>query len=472
MANFLITTPNSLTEGTDTADLFELRTGAGVSIVAAAGADIVSASSNVFTAANLQAGAGDDEINFSVSGVLLDNAVIQLGAGNDVVDVIDGARAGASSARGGLDITGGGGDDDIIIRSGANFGGGTSINGNAGSDQIFIDPDVTLTNSLVAGGGDSDDIFANNGINFSSSSLNGGGGADFITVSGTVSNSFIQADNLNDTQFFGDDLVLIEGNFGSGSTVIGGGGNDLIDVGADFTTGGSTVNGNDGNDEILINAFAGSGGTFVGGGAGVDTITVSTLADNFGTIQGGGGVDSITVSALAFNGGFIFGGDAADTIGLGEILSGAGGAAASGVNVGYASFSESTLGSVDVISADSTGQSGGAASFVISQDVTNFSVVAFSGNGVTGNAAGQAVFSGVADTLTARATLLDATLVNGNAVTFTAGGSTYLFVQGGAAGSGTSGDLLVQLNGDAAAGVVAATGSIARVSNSQLKVNF
>ncbi|MCP9891977.1 hypothetical protein KBY57_13075 [Cyanobium sp. Aljojuca 7D2] len=478
MANFLITTPNSLTQGTDTTDLFDLRTGAGVSIIAAGGADTISAAATGFTAANIQGGSGNDTVTFSVATGILDNAAILLGGGNDVLTLAAGTRAGTSSAGGGVDITGGGGNDLIVTLSGGEFGGNSSINGNGGNDSITVFS-ALFTNSLIAGGAGADFV-SGQGINLSSSTVNGGGGNDSISLSGTISNSNVEGDSFSDTINFGNDTITIGGVFGSASLLQGGQGNDQVVISGGFTTGAS-VEGNAGDDSIFINAFVVSGGTSVGAGAGTDTITVSAaLVSNFGTIQGGGGADSITVNGADANGGFIYGGEGADSINLGAIASGAqvtGGnapAGASGVNIAYAAFSESTLGSFDVVSvSDVTGlvNTGQFGSFMVSQSVTNFSVVSFDGAGVSGNAAGQAVFSGVTNSLTARATLLDATLVNGNSVLFQAGTSTYLFVQGGAAGSGTSNDLLVELGGIADDAFLA-SGSITRVSNSALKVNF
>lgn len=462
MANFLITTPNSLTQGTDTQDLFDLRTGAGVSVVAAGGADLISAAATGFTAANLQAGAGNDTVTFSIASGVLDNAAILLGGGNDILTIASGAAAGTYSAGGGVDITGGGGNDSITILSGATFAGGSSVNGNQGSDTINILPDGYFLNSLIAGGGDND--FINVSTNLSGSTVNGGGGNDSITLNGAISNSRIEGDTLNDSQWFGNDTIrIIDGTFGSGSLLQGGQGNDLIVMSDIFTTGAS-IEGNAGTDSILIDAFVASGGTFVGGGAGNDTITVSaTLLSNFGTIQGGGGNDSISVIGSGANSGFIFGGAGADMISLGTLIA-TGGAGASGINIGYAAFSESTLGSYDLVSANaSTG------AFMVNQSVVNFSVGSLNANSVTINS-GFAAFTGTfSESLTARAALLDTTLGAGGSVVFEAGIDTFLFVQGGSTGGGNADDLIVQLGGGAAN---VGTGGIERISNTQLKVTF
>jgi len=459
MANFLITTPNSLAPGTDTTDLFVLNTALGVTVNAAGGADQISAVGTNFVNANFQGGQGADSIYLTAGAGPRTLAIttIAVGAGNDLV-AIDSALANNST------IVGGGGNDTI------QFSGGiftdVAINGNLGSDRISAS-ETDFTRALIGGGGDNDSINLNSG-DFISATINGGGGADRLTfVSATFSGARIEGDVLGDSEFFGNDTIRFDGGSFTGGSINGGEGNDLVQVSAVIGSA-VLVEGNQGADSIFLNGFVANGSAFLGGGAGDDTIGVSVaLVDSFGTIQGGGGLDVINVSAGGGNAGFIFGGDDADAIGLGTIASGALLTdAASGVNVSYASFSQSNLAGFDIISA--TGDASGKA-FMVTQSAVDFTVAAFDRAGaVSGGARGNAIFNSTfAANLTARAEALDLALVQGQSVVFANGsGTNFLFVQAGASGSGAAGDLVVQLN----AGFSVTSGGLFKATNSALKV--
>ena len=463
MANFLISTPNSLRTGTDdTIDLFVLNTALGATVNAAAGADEISAVGTNFVNANLQGAQGNDSIYLTAAGQkTLAVTTIAVGAGNDLVAIDD---AGANNST----IVGGGGNDTIQF-SGGDFSD-LSINGNLGSDLISA-YNTFFARVLAGGGGDNDTI--NLGGAFFSATINGGGGNDRLTFVRSFCTSVrIEGDTLGDSEFFGNDTIrFVDGTF-SGGSINGGQGNDLVQVSAVIGTG-VLVEGNQGTDSIFLNAFVASGATFLGGGAGNDTIAVSgALTNSFGTIQGGGGLDVINVSGGGTTGGFIFGGAEADAIGLGTLASGAvrSNDTASGVYVAYASFAESNLAGFDTISATFVGAavSGGGA-FMVTQSAVNFSVAAFDRAGVvSGGATGNATFTaGFDNSLTARAEALDLALVQGQAVVFANGaGTNFLFVQGGASGSGAAGDLVVQLN----AGFNPTSGGLFAVNNSALKV--
>ena len=465
MANFLITSPNSLTQGTDTTDLFSLNTALGVTVYGGGGADQISASNaGNFVNTNIQGGRGGDSVYLTAGGAP-NVASFLLGDGSDYAEFSGVAAANST-------VIGGGGLDTINLIVGTY--NNVVLNGNAQADLITASG-ATFSGAFVAGGGDNDVINFNANAGFDRGSINGGGGADSIFVSGgTFSGNRIEGDTIGETTFFGNDTIRLN-VAAAGSLVQGGGGADSIvfsALGGAIGTG-NTIEGNAGNDVIFINQTVLSGG-YIGGGAGSDTIAISgVLVANWGTIQGGGGTDSINVSALGANGGFILGGDDADAIGLGTLdFSGAvrTNANASGVNVSYQSFSQSNLAGFDTVSATFNGAaaSGGAA-FMVTQSAVNFSVAAFERAGtVSGGATGIANFTGTfAAGLTARAAELDLALVQGQAVVFQNGaGTNFLFVQGGAAGSGADGDLVVQLNANSNA----VSGGLFAVNNSALKV--
>ena len=464
MANFLITTPNSLALGTDTTDLFVLDTALGVTVNAAAGNDQISAVGSNFVNANFQGAQGNDSIYLTAGELQRTLAITNIAAcaGNDFV-AIDSALGNNST------IVGGGGNDTIQFSGGAFTDG--AINGNLGSDLISASR-IDVVRMLIGGGGDNDTINLNSGA-ILSATINGGGGNDELTfLISNFSGVRIRGDTLGYSEFFGNDTIRFDGGEFQGGSINGGQGNDLVQVSAVIGTG-VLVEGNQGTDSIFLNAFVRSGATFLGGGAGNDTISVSgVLVSNFGTIQGGGGLDVINVSGGGTTGGFIFGGAEADAIGLGVLASGAvrSNDTASGVNVAYASFAESNLAGFDTISATFVGAavSGGGA-FMVTQSAVNFSVAAFDRAGVvSGGATGNATFTaGFNNSLTARAEALDLALVQGQAVVFANGaGTNFLFVQGGASGSGAAGDLVVQLN----AGFNTTTGGLFAVNNSALKV--
>lgn len=461
MANFLITSPNSLTEGTTSNDLIVVQSGGllGATVYANDGNDLITAGAGNGVNTILNGQQGDDTITLAPAGVMTLGKAVG-GGGNDIIAFGDGVNASITT------IHGGGGADTL------NFGSGfvassTTVNGNGGKDLIqFTAGTATFNNSWLAMGGGADTLNASAVLVFSTAStIAAGGGDDFISalaVSG-VSQFRVEGDTVGDTEFFGNDTIRLGGDLGTTALVQGGGGTDVLQISATIGTG-STINGNAGKDSIVISGIAASSDLLVGGGAGADTIAISAaLTTGFGTIFGGGGADVINVSAAATGaGGTIIGGEGADSIGLGAIVSGG------TTNLRYTAFSESTLGTNDVISAN------GAASgdFVISQTVVSASAgINLNVGGVNGfNTNAQGIVSGfganVGNDVTARATVLDQFLSEGQTVGFSDGnGNDYIFIQGGAAGSGTEGDFLAQLNTGAttlaAAGGTAITVTIA-----------
>lgn len=482
MANFLITTPNSLTQGTDSNDLFVLNTALGTTVNGAGGADIYSATVTNGSNAVFAAGAGNDTIFITAAGAGSTLASIKVlgGNGSDVI-AIEGLVTNST-------IIGGGGNDSISL-SGGTYTDST-INGNLGADRISAVGGV-YTRAFVAAGGDSDTI--NMSSRFVSATVNGGGGADLIQLVGEtqIANTLIQGDDPGDALYFGNDTIQL-GGVGLGlTTVLGGGGADVLQVSATLVSG-NRFEGGAGADSIVLSSVSvASAQLFIGMGDGNDTIVISAvLLDNLGTIQGGGGVDVITISAGAANGGLLYGGEGADLIGLGTVEAGAfqsgtvPTAPTSGVNVAYSTFSQSNLAGFDVVSADANvnAASGGNA-FMVIQSAVTFSAAAAgvynlgNTNQVTVAVNSRATtFNASVNSLTARAAALDASLGQGGTVLFQAAGTNYLFVQGGAIGSGTADDLVVQLNVGGflanTASINAGTGGIVGAGANNIKIAF
>lgn len=449
MANFLITTAGTTSEGTSTADLFSLNTALTTTVFGAAGGDTISAAGALnATNARLNAGLGADTISLTAGVPTLTVAQVFAGGDNDLV-AIDGAVAANST------INGGGGADTLQISAGVYAT--TTINSNGGHDFVTASALQGSAAFLGFGGG-------NDTVNLFSASLNSstialGGGAD--TFSASINSAVglrIEGDTVGDTVFFGNDSLRIAGNdLGESALVQGGGGADLVAISATLGIT-STINGNAGHDSIVLSAIGnGASGSFLGGGAGNDTITISAaLVSASATINGGGGDDVLAFSAaLATTGAIneIIGGAGSDTIGLGGITSGG------TLRVSYAALSESNISAFDNVSANA----GANATFTLSQSAVNFA----SGQLLTNadfstNTGGVVTFiSAVGNNMTARAEMIDRNLGQGQTVIFAnAAGTNFLFTQAGAQASGTEGDLIVQLNNTYSAGGTATSGGL------------
>jgi hypothetical protein len=483
MANFLITTPNSLTQGTDTTDLFVLNTALGTTVNGGGGADQFSATVVNASVAAFNAGFGNDSVYLTSQGVAVtvSNSLIALGNGSDLLAVSAGAFSNST-------IIGGGGNDSINLVVGS-FNDG-SIYGGQGSDYLSATT-TTFARAVIAAGGDADTISLQGTV--VSSTIRGGGGADRLTFQDSLTNTLIYGDDQGESQFFGNDTINFSAGTHSSVTVLAGGGADQIIYSPATLGSGNIFQGAQGGDTVSINTVVASAGLQVLAGAGNDSIYVSAaLASNLGTLQGGGGIDTIDLSATEANGGIIFGGAGADFIELGIVSAGTFGSGAaintvgaSGVAVGYQNFSDSNLAGFDIISAQTDAGANSGASFTLNQSAgVNFSAVA-AGTYIAGGqsltvAANARVTTFAAGTvsLTARATVLDSALGAGGTVLFQAGGANYLFVQGGSAGSGTSNDLIVQLNVGGFVGTIGGgvsngqTGGLFGVDNNNIKIGF
>jgi len=480
MANFLITSPNSLAQGTDTQDLFVLNTALGATVFGNGGADQISAAAATNpTNAFIYGGAGNDSVFLTAGAAVGTLNGFYLGDGSDLM-VASGSNLTNAS------ILGGGGNDTINLVAGNTFTNST-INANAGSDYISASG-ATLNTSFVAAGGDNDTISFNALADGARSTLNGGGGADSLFLSGaTFSAGRIDTDTLNDSQFYGNDTLTLNITLTASFVQLGGGADRLTQT---LAVSASTIEGGAGLDNISFASLAANGANLIGGGRGVDTISVTTnLGDAYGTIQGGGGADVINVTSNIASAGNLIGGADADAIGLGTIAASWGtgavagdNAVASGLNVSYQSFSQSNLDGLDIISAiDNSTDNRTGGTFMLTQSAVNFTAVGpgtlgQAGNTFTVGANGRVTaFSNAStNTLASRAALLDATLGQGATVLFQAAGTNYVFVQGGAAGSGVSNDLVAQLNvgGFVLSGAGVVTGGLVVSNNSAIKINF
>lgn len=460
MANFLVNSPSSETVGTNTSDLFDLEAIQGVSVFGVDGADTITASADmVASAARLNAGKGADTI--ILSGGSLENSEIFAGMGKDLISA------------GGEDFTStvirGGAGNDILSFS-ATIVEKATINGNDMADKISAQFALGTQSSFIGAGAGKDTLSAVFVSGAAAVTLAGGAGHDVIQVI----NGGAGAANVNNTL--------------SSIVVNGGAGFDTLSFGsgaASTLSGNFKIDGGTQADQITFSAGAvdANGTATIAGGAGADTIAFSATLDltngvvdaglgndsvNFGaaftggTVNGGEGADTITLATFGDTGGTIgagaeiFGDAGADKFNLGSVTyAGVTGAESGGTTLGFASFDQSNLSAYDFASAAITNNviSGGAANiFTINQSVVTATIANSVGNpaSFTGMAGIGTFTSTFATDLTARVAELDRILVAGQTIAFTAdatsAGQNFVFIQGGAAGSGSDNDLLIRTN--------------------------
>jgi Ca2+-binding RTX toxin-like protein len=200
-----------------------------------------------------------------------------------------------------------------------------------GNDDITVSGAFPKVEKFLMQGGAGHDKFSLN-VNMPNAVdvvIEGNGGKDTITVKGTFVKTFTNpAVHGND----GNDIINLLGAAGTGFTVTGGQGNDLIDGsnGPDFLQGGTdqdTIRGHGGEDGIL----GGDGNDTLDGGNGNDTVVGENGSD---TLRGGGNDDLVvggfTIVAGDFSADTLDGDAGNDTLigdngnGPGNLLAGGG----------------------------------------------------------------------------------------------------------------------------------------------------
>jgi Ca2+-binding RTX toxin-like protein len=205
----------------------------------------------------INGGAGNDNINGGAG-----NDLINGGAGNDDID----GGAGID------DIDGGAGNDSITGGEGNNvLKGGTGTDtliGGSGDDYFNFrndSRDVSTDGDVFIGGGGNDTVFLRSGANGSNivyTDINAGG-----TISGGGSIQGIP--NIIFSGGSGDDIVDVSGS--SNANLTGGAGNDYLIGGS----GNDKLSGGAGNDRLEGNA----GNNTLVGGTGDDTYVVTSATD-------------------------------------------------------------------------------------------------------------------------------------------------------------------------------------------------
>ncbi len=261
-------------------------------------------------------GAGDDVVNLYVGASI--HGTILLGTGND--------RLTMNSNLGAVTVDAGDGDDDITTSSGDDLihggAGNNSIYGAEGNDTIFAGAGddtilADLGNDTIDGGAGFDTLFLARAtgpitVDFAAGRVSAAGiGTDtFSNIEKLLfgaGDDVITGGNGNDGLDGGDGNDTLKGGAGD-DTLAGGAGNDNVDggsgddnvsggIGDDVLKGGSgddLVDGGAGNDVIDAGSgddliTAGAGNDIVDGGSGVDRIDGGAGTD---LLKGGSGSDT------------------------------------------------------------------------------------------------------------------------------------------------------------------------------------
>ena len=449
------------------------------------------------TASVITASSGADSIY--VQSAALQGSTILAGAGNDTINLTEVHKNVSAS---GPDIQAAAGDDSLYIAS-ANYSAGFNVKLGDGADTVQLNGSGGVSTLKLnegadqvrlTAGGTAEFIGFSKGadtLTFSASfdTIGMGNGHDMISAGSTL--TFLTAGFVK----LGDGRDTIKADL-AGTTTAGtlNGGTsdsdlgDLIDLGSTFN--GLTVRGGAGADTLEISGISNS--SYYAGGSGADSIGFQGTVGTGVSVAGGAGNDTIVFSALATNRAFsIKGGADNDSIMIQTIIAdvenasaryqlGTGadtvtmsGTVTSGASLGtfvFSSLSESNLSALDKYDLGDTNTSGsGDAIFDFSNNAsaagavgaTSAAILFGSDANKATIASNKVVLSGTLNvsSVTAVAATVDTLTVSagaGTTVLFTdKGGTDYLFMQGGTAG--TADDAIVMFAGLSAASIAASS---------------
>ena len=321
-----ITTASSNTETKDGNDTIQVgMLGTGGNIDAGAGDDILNFTGTSNMGGAVFAGSGNDSISLmnleggSVSGGagadtltlgVIDGAEVDGGAGEDMINVDTLGASNATSLSGGAD------NDTIMVGMVGSAGG--VLAGGAGEDVLLSGMAMgTDSGSVTLSGGEGNDFLR--GLEYGGDSLEGGAGDDVI-YGGSGANPFAAPGNFpttGSTEYANAINDAAVGNIGlfDGDTLTGGAGNDIFIVGGVDETGThfftlNSLTSNDANVSLgtdvnnpILDGFLPRAGTnaadkaFPTGAYAVDTITDFVS-----------GQDTLAIFEDAAFGGFVLGG--------------------------------------------------------------------------------------------------------------------------------------------------------------------
>lgn len=225
-------------------------------------------------------------------------ALLDLGAGADLLRLVNGAALGNQAGASGT-ASGGAGNDTFLVTDsdvGVAAGASGTLLGNSGQDLFELtNSGFGVAGTALAEGGSGADVFRQSGgalgeMAGSVGALRGGDGGDSFTLGGTLGQD---GQGLSDGGSGSDSFLLaataiVGANAGGSGTLLGGAGDDSL--------------------MALAAAIGASGSATLDGGSGADSLdfagsTLATQAGGSGTVLGGSGVDLIAFRLGAVIGG-------------------------------------------------------------------------------------------------------------------------------------------------------------------------
>ena len=269
------------------------------------GAEISNTKINTSSA---DAGVSDDRDSIDVTGAKFNNAAIETGYGDDVINLKDVTMI---SNDGFSTYIGAGGGNDTINVSGNSSFDKAIIYTNGGDDHVNVDGDVSMVDSniMLENGNVTLNVARATGLVDTNIEGAGVGNAGVKTV--TIDNAELRRVTIN-TADDGDSVTIGAGTHDNTDVkIFTQGGDDTININADLT-GTSSVNLSPAAGEMAHNDDASN----INSGKGNDTINIAdnvTLTNTY--LSGGDGNDLVDLGKdVSLNGTAINGGDGIDTL--------------------------------------------------------------------------------------------------------------------------------------------------------------
>ena len=277
------------------------------------GAEISNTKINTSSA---DAGVSDDRDSVDVTGAKFNNAAIETGYGDDVINLKDVTMI---SNDGFSTYIGAGGGNDTINVSGNSSFDKAIIYTNGGDDHVNVDGDVSMVDSniMLENGNVTLNVAKATGLVDTNIEGAGVGNAGVKTV--TIDNAELRRVTIN-TADDGDSVTIGAGTHDNTDVkIFTQGGDDTININADLTGtssvnlspaageaahdyDASNINSGKGNDTINIADNVTLTNTYLSGGDGNDLVDLGKDVSLNGTaINGGDGIDTLKVHDASFN---------------------------------------------------------------------------------------------------------------------------------------------------------------------------
>jgi len=277
------------------------------------GAEISNTKINTSSA---DAGVSDDRDSVDVTGAKFNNAAIETGYGDDVINLKDVTMI---SNDGYSTYIGAGGGNDTINVSGNSSFDKAIIYTNGGDDHVNVDGDVSMVDSniMLENGNVTLNVAKATGLVDTNIEGAGVGNAGVKTV--TIDNAELRRVTIN-TADDGDSVTIGAGTHDNTDVkIFTQGGDDTININADLTGTSSVnlspaageaahdhdtsnINSGKGNDTINIADNVTLTNTYLSGGDGSDLVDLGKDVSLNGTaINGGDGIDTLKVHDASFN---------------------------------------------------------------------------------------------------------------------------------------------------------------------------